>query len=292
MNWGKSHSFSEFVDIQLLDLQSRFGMAMWFLTRQRGEEWLLLNACGQGYDLGRGDMLRWRDSICHRRVSEQGPLICPDVDDEPLYNDAPITRRLSIRAYIGLPLRDQNDRLFGTLCAMDPAPQPLLDQSDIREALRRQSHLLETALIWNLAGLDQRRIAEFLEEESRDPDTDLLDRIGWGRILDQERRRCEVYGLEAVVLRLHGAMLCAEQRQMVADSIAALIRHQDMAASLGHDQFAVLLTESNLAYAEEVRQRMLDALNAKGVLMRCDAESLSLMRGLMQPQMLFDGAMH
>ena len=69
MPWGKRHSFTEFVDTKLLDLQSRFGMAMWFLTRRRGEDWLLLNVCGEGYDLSRGDMLAWHDSICHRRVN-------------------------------------------------------------------------------------------------------------------------------------------------------------------------------------------------------------------------------
>ncbi|TMW14518.1 GAF domain-containing protein [Alloalcanivorax gelatiniphagus] len=292
MDWGKSHSFAEFVDTQLLDLQSRFGMAMWFLTRQRGENWLLLNVRGQGYDLERGDVLLWRDSICHRRVRDQGPLICPDVGAEPLYRDAPITRQLPIGAYLGMPLRDQDGQLFGTLCALDPAPQPQLDQSPVREALRRQCHLLETALMWNLAGLDQQRITAFFEEQSRDPDTDLLDQVGWMRILDQERQRCQDYGLDAAVLRLHGAALTPEQRGLVADSIAALIRHQDMAAYLGHDQFAVLLTDNHNGHAEQTRQRLLDALNAKGVLMRCDAEPLSLVRGQMQPEVLLDGAMH
>lgn len=103
---GKTHSFTEFVDTQLLDLQSRFGMAMWFLTRRRGEDWLLLNVCGEGYDLDQGDMLAWRDSICHRRVNDLGPLVCPDVAREEAYRNAPITDQLPIGAYVGLPLRD------------------------------------------------------------------------------------------------------------------------------------------------------------------------------------------
>lgn len=292
MYWGKNLSFAHFVHTHLEDLQTRFGMSMWFLTRQRGEDWLLLHTFGNGYDLERGDMLRWRDSICHRRVRDDGPLICPDVHGEPLYRDAPIARRYPIRAYLGLPLKDRDGQLFGTLCAVDPEPQPRLDQARVRESLRRQSQLLETALIWNLSGLDERRVTEFFEEEGRDENTDLLDTVGWTHILDRERRRCRDYGLDAAILHLHGASLSLEQRALVADSIAASIHHQDTAAYLGQDQFAVLLTDNNTNHAERMRQRLLDALNAKGVLMRCQVAPLKLVNGLLQPNLLPDAAMH
>ena len=289
MLWGKTHSFTEFVDTQLLDLQSRFGMAMWFLTRRRGEDWLLLNVCGTGYDLSQGDMLAWRDSICHRRVNDLGPLICPDVTREEAYRNAPITDQLPISAYVGLPLRDHSGSLFGTLCALNPEPRPDLDHDRVQTALQRQTRLLETALVWNLAGLDQQRVAEFFEEDSKDPETGLLDDTGWLRILDGERQRCRAYGLSATVLKVYGATLNDDNRQMVADSIAALIRHQDMAAYLGADQFAVLLPENTPACATPVRDRLLDALNAKGILMRCESESLAECEGVMQPQMIADG---
>ena len=292
MHRGKSHSFKDFVDTQLRDLKARFGMSMWLLTRYREEDWLLLNSLGEGFDLERGDLLRWRDTICCRRVHKDGPLICPDVAREPLYQEAPVTARLGIGAYLGLPLVDHTGRLFGTLCALSPQPQPDLDHPGNRDALLRQAHLMETALVWNLAGLDQQRIAEFFEEESRDPDTDLLDITGWTRILDQERARCRDYGLSAVVLRVHGDNLNPDDRAEVADSLAALIRHQDMAAYLGHDQFSVLLTGNTPCRAEQARERLLDALNAKGLLMRCEYEPLRLTPGLVQPEVLLEGAVH
>mgnify|MGYP003664784088 FL=1 len=289
MHWGKTHSFTEFVDTQLLDLQSRFGMAMWFLTRRRGEDWLLLNVCGEGYDLSRGDMLAWHDSICHRRVNELGPPACSDVTRQQAYRDAPITDQLSIRAYVGMPLRDHTGALFGTLCALDPEPRPDLDHENVQAALKRQARLLESALVWNLAGLDQQRVTEFFEEESRDPETGLLDEAGWLRILDGERRRGQAYGLSSMVLKVHGTRLDDEQRQLVADSLAALIRHQDMAAYLGSDQFAILLPENTPSCADQVRDRLLDALNAKGILMWCDAEPLALSEGRMQPPLTAEG---
>ncbi|MTI52005.1 MAG: GAF domain-containing protein [Alcanivorax sp.] len=293
MHWGKTHSFTEFVDTKLLDLRSRFGMAMWFLTRRRGEDWLLLNVCGEGYDLNRGDTLAWGDTICHRRVTDPGPPACSDVTREEAYRDAPITDQLSIRAYVGMPLRDHTGALFGTLCALDPEPRPDLDHENVQAALKRQARLLESALVWNLAGLDQQRVTEFFEEESRDPETGLLDDAGWLRILDGERRRCQAYGLGAMVLKVHGSRLDDEKRQLVADSLAALIRHQDMAAYLGSDRFAILLPENTTHCAAQIRDRLLDALNAKGILMRCEAEPLRLSEGLMQPPLsTADGAVH
>ena len=190
---------------------------------------------------------------------------------------------------MGLPLRDHTGALFGTLCALSPEPRPDLDRKDVQAALERQARLMETALVWNLAGLDQQRVTEFFEEESRDPETGLLDDAGWLRILDGERQRCQAYGLGAMVLKVHGVRLDDEQRQLVADSLAALIRHQDMAAYLGGDQFAILLPENTPSCADQVRDRLLDALNAKGILMWCDAEALTLSEGRMQPPLTTEG---
>lgn len=276
MSWGTSHSFNCFVQTQLCDLRERFGMAMWFLARRHGDDWLALRAVGEGYDLGQGDAFPWRDSLCHRRVLEQGPLICPDLRQEPVYQHAPITERLKIGAYIGLPLIDQNDELFGTLCALDPNPQPHLLQPGVHSALRRQCRLLEAALVWNLTGLDQQRVTDFFEEEERDPETGLLNTDGWSRVLERERQRCRDYGLSATLLHLQGDTIDHSRREQLADSLAALIRDHDTAAHLGDGQFSVLLTELSVNDTEEVRNRILDALNAKSLWLKCETEALAL----------------
>lgn len=292
MSWGTSHSFNGFVETQLNDLRERFGMAMWFLVRRRGDDWLALRAVGDGYDLEEGAMLAWQDSLCHRRVQHEGPLICPDLSQEPAYRRAPITELYEIGAYVGLPLIDQRGELFGTLCALDPDPQPHLLQAGVQSALRRQCRLLETALVWNLAGLDQQRISDFFEEEGRDPETGLLDAAGWLRILDRERQRCRDYGLHATILRLRGDTIEEQRREQLADSLAALIREHDMAAHLGEGHFTILLTETSLDRAQSVRDRILDALNAKNLWIDCEAEALKLEPGLPQPRLLLDGPLH
>lgn len=288
MSWGTSHSLNRFVETQLNDLRERFGMAMWFLVRRRGDDWLALRAVGDGYDLHDGTLLAWRDSLCCRRVQHEGPSICPDLSREPAYQHAPITGQFDINAYVGLPLLDQRGELFGTLCALDPDPQPHLLQPGVHSALRRQCHLLETALVWNLAGLDQQRVTDFFEEEERDPETGLLDAGGWRRILDRERQRCRDYGLSATLLHLHGDTIETERREQLADSLAALIREHDMAAHLGDGQFIVLLTELSVESAGAIRARILDALNAKNLWVQCDTEKLNLQHGMPQPPPLLE----
>ena len=53
-----------------------------------------------------------------------GPRIAPRSDSVPCYAEAPIGQQVEIGAYIGLPLKGKKGELFGTLCAIDPQPQP------------------------------------------------------------------------------------------------------------------------------------------------------------------------
>lgn len=292
MSRGKRHSFNEFVDTQLHDLRERFGMAMWFLIRRREEQWLTLRVSGGGYDLESGDLLAWRDSLNQRHANAEGPLICPDFSAAYGAPALPVAGPTRIGAYLGLPLLNQRGSLFGILGALDPNPQPDLGGEAMRAALLRQAHLLETALVWNLAGLDQQRITDFFDEESRDPETSLLDAGGWIRILDRERERCRDYGLGAMVLRVQGGDSDGAARERLVDSLAALIREQDMAAHLGDGQFAILLTESTPHNAARARDRILDALNAKGLRVECDLEPLNLKTGAPQPALQLHGAVH
>lgn len=268
------HSFDSFIDTQIRDLRERFGMAMWCLARKRGDQWLVLRTIGKGYRLSAGDHFDWQDMICSRETGQPAAAICSDTS-QAACQSVPITRRLNIKAYLSLPLKEQSGKPFGTLCAFDPAPQPQLRESGVRDALQRQRQLLEAALTWSLASLDEQRTREFIEEEGRDLETGLLDGAGWGRTIGRERQRCQSYGQTAHILRLSGDALHNAQREQLADSLAALIYKRDSAAHLGDGQFTVLLANSDLHRALDARNRILDALNAKGLLMRCSIEPLT-----------------
>ena len=101
------------------------------------------------------------------------------------------------------------------------------------------------------------------------------------------------YGLGATILRLHGTGLeRCDRRQRLADSLAALVREQDMVAYLGHGQFAILLAETSIPQSLRMRARILDALAAKDLPVVCEPESLLLNSGVLQPEVLLHSAVH
>jgi len=57
-------------------------------------------------------------------VEGTGPHFAPEAADVSCYAEAGIGKELPIAAYIGVPLRRADGSLFGTLCAIDPSPQP------------------------------------------------------------------------------------------------------------------------------------------------------------------------
>lgn len=97
---------------------------LWMVTRTQGESWIVLHALDHGYGVLAGDTYLWEDSFCSRMVKGLGPCIAPDAQSLPVYQKAPISKKLPIGAYVGVPLLREDHNLFGTLCAIDPGVQP------------------------------------------------------------------------------------------------------------------------------------------------------------------------
>ena len=109
-------------------LQEQLGMGLWMVTRVSGGEQIVLGAAHRGsdYPVHEGDVFCWSDTFCARMVAEEGPQCAPSVAEIASYRAAPAARGLRIGAYVGIPLRTADGQLFGTLCAIDPVPQPAL----------------------------------------------------------------------------------------------------------------------------------------------------------------------
>src|SRR5262245_23424035 len=105
-------------------LHERLGFGLWIITRVEGNDWIVLSSEDHGYDVASGDVFQWSDSFCARMVEGQGPTFAPDSDEVPAYYAAPVRRQRPIRSYVGVPLTRFDGSLFGTLCAIDPAPKP------------------------------------------------------------------------------------------------------------------------------------------------------------------------
>lgn len=119
--------FADFdsASVEILDfLHGRLGFALWLVTRVEKDQWVIEQARDEGYGVEVGDAYRFADTYCSRMVEGRGPRFAHETSGVPCYAAAAIGNELPIAAYIGVPLLRADGSLFGTLCGIDPAPQP------------------------------------------------------------------------------------------------------------------------------------------------------------------------
>lgn len=95
--------------------------------------------------------------------------------------------------------------LYGTVCAVDPLPQPTATTgtAQLVDLVDRQARLISTVLAVERQVDETRRRAERAESEAlMDPLTGLVNRRGWELLLDREEQRCRRYGALASVLMI------------------------------------------------------------------------------------------
>ena len=66
-------------------------------------------------------------SFCQYVVRWAEPLIVPDAREHPLLKDNPAIVENKVVAYAGMPLRDLDDRVIGSLCVFDSRPREWTD---------------------------------------------------------------------------------------------------------------------------------------------------------------------
>ena len=151
-------SFQDAGQAVLKFLHQHFGFNLWMITRVEAKDWIVLQSEDHGYNVQAGQVFQWADSFCSHMVAGKAPKIAPRSEDIPLYATAPINQQVSIKAYIGQPLINEDGSLFGTLCAIDPEikSEAILQDmgmvelfgqllSSILQAELRQSEQIQTA---------------------------------------------------------------------------------------------------------------------------------------------------
>lgn len=285
--------FSDFQsagDYALQFLKQRLGFGLWMITRAEGDDWIILQTDGTGVDPGA--VLRWRDSLCCEMVKNNGPRIAPDISAVAAYRNRPITRQVPIQAYIGVPLMLADGSMFGTLCAVDPRPQPseIADETALIELV---AAFLSTLLGNELKLTEQRRLSERLRLEAHtDALTGLANRRAWGQFLASEEERCRRYGHPAAILSIdlddlkrvndgEGHTAGDSLLQATAQALRSATREIDMVARLGGDEFGIVAVECDQAGALLLRQRLLASLaehNVRasvGMAMRTQSQGLA-----------------
>lgn len=186
MNDIKFKNFEEASCAVLTFLYQRFGFKLWMVTRAEGEDWIVLQVNDHGYNIETGRVFQWADSYCSQMVQGKGPRIAPRSQDIPIYANADINKQADIKAYIGQPLMKEDGSLFGTLCAIDPQPQPekLVEEEGLISLL---GQMLSYILQGELREIEHIRQSErFKEEALSDSMTGLFNRRGWDKLLALE----------------------------------------------------------------------------------------------------------
>jgi len=252
-------------------LRQRLGFKLWMVTRTDGKDWIVLFADDHGYGVKAGQVYSWAETLCARMVEGQGPHIAPDVASEPAYARAPITEKIAVGAYVGVPLRRADGTLFGTLCAIDPEPQPERIREDT-EMVVLMAELLGGLLEAELSGVEASRKTERQDVDiTRDELTGLYNRRGWDMLMLREEERCRRYGHPACVVSLDlDDLKFYNDTQGYASGDALLIRcskalqevtrGSDVVARMGGDEFAMLMVECDYFDAQAMLPRVQETL--------------------------------
>lgn len=267
--------FREAADATLSMLRQRSGLPAWLFTRVAGDDWLILAAAADSFDLHAGDALRWSDSVCSRMLAEGGPRFTADIDATAAYRDAPVVACLGIRTYMGVPV-ELDDGAVGTLCAIgaQPAPAEAAGWLPVVEVCARA-----LATLWrHSTDLERtRRRAERAELEAMtDPMTGLYNRRGWQLLLDLEESRCRDAHRSAGVVAVdldelkrvndrHGHEAGDALIGEAARQLQATVRPGDAVARLGGDEFGLLLVGVGPTQLAQAAQRVERRLAAAGV---------------------------
>lgn len=189
----------------------------------------------------------WGDTLC-RRALDEGRAFTDDVPG--LWGDSQAAAELGIQSYVSVPMRLDDGRLFGTLCAAS-GQRARLD-ADAMHALRLFSRLI-CQQIEREQLLEELRIANVALTASllTDPVTELPNR----RALLQElaRRLARSHRVPEVVLvayidlddfkainDCHGHEVGDQFLAAIGAALAGGLREDDFIARLGGDEFVAL----------------------------------------------------
>jgi len=252
-------------------LRQRLGFKLWMVTRTEGDDWIVLFSDDHGYGIQPGKVSSWTGSLCSRMAAGTGPNIAPDIRKEGAFANAPIVKQMQIGAYVGVPLRRADGTLFGTLCAIDPEPQPEHIRDD-RDMVMLMGDLLSGLLEAELGAADAQRMAEHADvDATRDPLTGLYNRRGWDMLMAREEERCRRYGHPACVVSIDlDDLKFYNDTQGYASGDALLIRcskalkevtrGSDVVARMGGDEFAMLMVECDYFDAQAMLLRVQETL--------------------------------
>jgi diguanylate cyclase (GGDEF)-like protein len=278
---GTMTSFEDASRLVLDHLQAHVPMGFWTVSRVIDGRQVYLDVTpDNAFGLAVGDGPAWEDSLCHSMWVTGAPSVAPDIARVPAYSGNRAARALDVTSYVGIPVYNGDQTLFGTICGIDPEarPESFTELTPLLELLGR---LL--SVVRNLDGRTvslARRLEQTLLESETDPLTGLRNRRSWQRALSTEEARHHRLGDHAsiVMIDLDGLKQVNDGQghaagdamlRRAAGVVRGSSRQTDVVARLGGDEFAVLCpqtTASQVAvYADRIRTELAAAGLSAGV---------------------------
>jgi diguanylate cyclase len=248
-------------------------LPLWMITKKEGDDWIPVAIHDLHYGLERGMRFPWRDSLCAAMINGEGPMLASNAADVPAYASSKAMQQWQIGTYIGCPLFDQDGRLYGTLCGIDPQPREL-DEARILPRLALVVRSLATFMALQRQLDAQLHRAQCAEQDARiDHMTGILNRRGWELALHEEQQRLQRSDGSVGVLYADLDALPSINDEFGHDAGDELIRRcamvlqeqarpYDSLARIGGDEFALLISGPPREDMETLIARIRDAFRA------------------------------
>jgi hypothetical protein len=116
------------VDGVLATAATLLGMEVVFVGGLTDDEFVFERVHGELPGVQEGRHLPRTDSFCHRLLGG-APCTTADAASEPAYQDAAARTEFGITSYVGVPIRNGEGRVVGTLCGLDRESVEVDDES-------------------------------------------------------------------------------------------------------------------------------------------------------------------
>jgi len=244
----------------------------WSVSRVDGIEQVHLHVSGDQL-LRVGDRVPWGDTFCRRMLAGAASVVVDSLRDDDY---ADLAAAQDVRSYAGVPIREDDGSLFGTLCGTGAEPIASVEDVDtdllhvFADLLSSQLHLVRAAARHHGSAVAAAALA------NTDALTGLLNRRGWDIVVADAEERVAALGEHGgvVVIDLDGLKAVNDTRghqagdqllRTAAEALRGATRTGDAVARYGGDEFVVYADGVPIAGLEAVAQRYASAIEHAGV---------------------------